>query len=142
MKRYHQHGQSLVEVVVAVGVVILLVTGIVVATTTSLRSGQRGKDKSFAIKYAQEGIEITRDLRSRGWTDFQSRDGLWCLAKDGTWTKAGGSCDTNIDNQYIRGVTFSWDNDKRRMDVVADVSWSDGATAREVKLETFFTQWQ
>lgn len=142
MKTHTQQGQSLVEIIVAVGVVILLVMGIVVATTTSLRSGQRGKDKSLAVKYAQEGIELVRDLRNQGWIDFQSRDGLWCLAKDGTWTKSLGTCDANIDNLYTRGVTFGWDAGNSRMNVVVVVSWSDGDIPRDVKLETFLTQWQ
>lgn len=142
MKTRSQQGQSLVEIIVAVGVVILLVMGIVVATTTSLRSGQRGKDKGLAVKYAQEGIELVRDLRNQGWIDFQSRDGLWCLAKDGTWTKSLGTCDANIDNLYTRGVTFGWDAGNSRMNVVVVVSWSDGDIPRDVKLETFLTQWQ
>ncbi len=135
-------GQSLVEVVVAVGVVMLLVTGLIVGSTASIKGSEFSVAKSRALKYSQEGIEISRSLRDQSWATFASRSGLWCLAKDGTWTQASGSCPINIDATFTRGVTFTWDGLNNRMSVTASVTWNDGNGIHTSQLVTYFTQWK
>lgn len=134
-------GQSLVEVVIAIGVVALLVTGLVVGTTAALKSSRLGRLRSGANKYAQEGVELTRDLRDAGWISFQARNGLYCLAQDNIFPAApSGSCTINIDSIYTRSILFAW-NDPR-MQVTATVSWSDGTVTHQSQLITYFTRWQ
>jgi len=65
-----QQGQSLVEMIVVIGVVVLLTTGIVVGTTTSLSRSETSETRSQALSYAQEGIELARGLRDAGWNTF------------------------------------------------------------------------
>ena len=135
-------GQSLIEAGVAVGVVIILVTGLIVGTTSALKSSQFGRTKALTIKYTQEGIELTRRLRNSGWAVFSARSGLWCLDKVGNWTQASPSCSVNIDNLFTRGVTFNWDSANERMIVTVNVSWDSGSTTHDTQLVTYFTQWR
>ncbi len=137
-----QRGQSLIEVVVAVGVVVILVTGLIVGTTSALKTSQYGRTKSQAIKYAQEGMELTRQLRNNGWTTFAGRSGLWCLDKVGGWTQGAGTCPVNIDNLFTRSATFTWNVASSRMEVTVNVSWSDGGGLHDTQLTTYFTQWK
>ncbi len=136
-------GQSLVEVVVAVGVVILLVTGLIVGSTNAIRGGEFGIIKSRAIKYAQEGIELSRSLRDSGWAAFATKSGVWCLDKTGVWTQAvAGACPVNVDVVFTRMVTFTWDAAGSRMKVDVNVSWNDGNGVHTSEIITYFTQWK
>lgn len=141
------HGQSLVELVVVLGVLSLLSTGLIAGMTASLKSAQFSTQKSSAIKYAQEGIEYARTLRDRGWSTFYSyKDephGLWCLSKAGAWTSASGTinaCNNNIDALFTRSVAFVW-NDPQ-MSVTTVVSWVDGGGTHTTQLVTYFTNWR
>src|SRR5436309_2415993 len=122
-------GQALIEAVVAVGIMALLTTGLLVSTTYALRTGKNGQNRSIAAKYAQEGVELARSLRDKGWTAFSTTyaDKTWCLPKDGVWTI--GACATNqwVDSIYNRYVAYSWDAANQRMDVTVTVEWHDAS---------------
>lgn len=137
-------GQTLAEVVVAIGVVVLLVTGLVVGTSVTLKASQYGKARSQAVQYAQEAIEIARNVRDSGWTAFTAYGGVspifWCLDKSGVWTAMSGSCSPNIDNFYTRQVTVTWIDPKMKVEV--QVSWTDGNKTYTVPITTYFTKWQ
>ena len=135
-------GQTLAEIVVAIGIVILLIGGLIVGTTSAVRASDQGRMRSLAVKYNQESMELTRQLRDNDWDAFQARSGLWCLDKPGTWTSGGSVCPVNIDNTFTRGASFTWNAGALRMEVATTVSWQDGAVAHQSQLFTYFTQWQ
>lgn len=137
-----QKGQTLAEIVVALGVVLLLVSGLVVGGTSAIKASDQSRLRSLAVSYAQEGVELTRKLRDNDWETFQNRSGLWCLDKAGSWSSAVSTCPVNIDTTFTRMVTFSWNAGALRMEVVSQVSWQDGASTHQSTLTTFFTQWQ
>ena len=139
-------GQTLAEVVVAIGVVVLLVTGLIFGTSITLKASQYGKARSQAVQYAQEAIEVTRSLRDSGWTTFFTYGGVaplsWCLDKAGVWTAMSGTCSTNIDSFYTRQVTLTWIEIDSKMKVDVVVSWIDGNKTFTVPVTTYFTQWK
>lgn len=137
----YQSGQTLAEVVVAIGVIVLLVTGLVVGTSVSLKASQYSKARSQAVKYAQEALELARNLRDSSWTTFFAFGGTnQCLNKEGVWTQTSGACSANIDNFYTRSVTFTWDDPRMKIEVVA--SWVDGNKTYTVPISTYLTQWK
>ena len=144
--KFLQLGQTLAEVVVAIGVVVLLVTGLIFGTSVTLKASQYGKARSQAVQYAQEAIEITRSLRDSGWTTFFTYGGVtplsWCLDKAGVWTAMSGSCSANIDSFYTRQVTLTWIEIDSKMKVDVVVSWIDGNKTFTVPVTTYFTQWK
>ncbi|MBI5614324.1 hypothetical protein HY947_05340 [Candidatus Gottesmanbacteria bacterium] len=133
-------GQTLVEIIVVVGVVVLLVTGLVIGTTASVRIGESGKTRSKAVKYAQEAIELVRAERDIRWFSFVSRSGLYCLDEANAWTQAVGSCPVNIGTTFSRAVDFSYADP--RMTVTSTVSWQDSSGTKQTTLKTYFTQWK
>ena len=136
-----QSGQTLAEVVVALGVVVLLVTGLIVSTSVTLKASQHGKARGQAVQYAQGAVEMARALRDSSWTTFFLYSGTsQCLNKAGEWTVMDGSCPFTIDDLYARAVTFTWNDPKMKVDVV--VSWTDGAKVYSAPLTTYFTQWK
>ncbi len=135
-------GQSLVEAVVMVGMVVLMVSGLVAGTTASLRHSKNVQYKSKALKYSQEGIELTRKLRDSGWSEFEEKVGTWCVDASGNWADAGGfPCMASIESTYSRTITLTWDGSSK-MTAEVSVAWSDGATAHTSTLTTIFTQWR
>lgn len=146
MKDYRKaQGQTLAEIVVVVGVVLLLVTGLVVGATASLKAARFSRTKSQAVRFAQEAVELARSLRDTSWISFASYGDvggkLWCLDKTNVWTEStGDSCQPNIDAVYTRSVKFTWIDPNMKVEVV--VSWSDGTKTYKATLTTYLTQWR
>lgn len=136
-----ESGQTLAEVVVAIGVIVLLVTGLIVGTSVTIKASQYSKARSQAVAYAQEAVELARNLRDGGWTSFFAYGGTsQCLNKEGVWTQMSGACSANIDNFYTRSITFTWNDPRMKLDVV--VSWVDGNKTYTVPISTYLTQWR
>jgi type II secretory pathway pseudopilin PulG len=149
--RRHVSGQTLLELVVALGIVALVLTGLIAAVTSSLRYGQASRFRSRGVKYAQEGIEIVRKLRdTTTWDAFVAYSGSgtssWCLDEGGVWSEDSGiGCPIAAGSQFWRTIIFTWNTSNpgsERMEVTSDVSWADRSAPSTVTLETYFTQWK
>ncbi len=135
-------GQTLVEIVVSLGIVLLLIVGLIVATTAAVHTSEQGRMRSLAVQYTQEGLELARQLRDSDWSAFASRNGLWCLDGANTWTPGSISCPVNITNTFSRGVTFTWNAGASRMELTSTVVWQDSGTSRQSQITTYLTQWR
>jgi len=136
-------GQTLVEAVVVVGMVMLLVTGLIAGTTASLKTARTGRSRSMATKLAQDGIEYIRSLRDTSWNTLFAYSGSFCMDSNNVIYSADvNGCDpitTSVDT-FTRTVDFNWQDPKMR--VTVHVSFLDGADVRTVDLETYFTDWK
>lgn len=142
-----QLGQTLVELVVAIGVVAAVLVALVSAVTSSLRYAQASRHRSIALKLAQEGMELTRRLRdTNGWSVFMTyattNAGKWCVDVSGAFTESDGTgtCPLSAESPYWRLITFSFTDPA--MNVTAAVSWGERTTQSTVLLTTHFTQWK
>jgi len=127
----NQKGQSLVEMIVVIGVVVLLTTGIVVATTVSLSRSETSQVRSQALSIAQAGIELARAARDNGWIAFAAL--------------AGSTQVTAIDTTFTRSVTFELTtvSGVSTMKVTSRVAWGDTTNpSNAVQLITYLTQWK
>ncbi len=64
-QRINSLGQSLLEVAMAVGVVIVVVTALTTVTLNGLRNSQFAQNQSQATKLAQDALEKVRTIRDR-----------------------------------------------------------------------------
>ncbi len=64
-KLISQKGQSLIELVVVIAVILIVVGALVFATIASLRNASFAKNQTQSTKLAQEGLEKIRSLRDR-----------------------------------------------------------------------------
>lgn len=144
--KHHYVGQSLIEAVVAVGIVLLLVTGLVAATTSTLRFGQMSKYRTQALQYAREALEIVRIVKDTNWNDIPT-SGTYCLAKNqqDLGSPAAGDCPFDIDSIYSRTLVFGSDATcsiaLSCRKVTVTVSWKE-ATVQSVALTSFITNWR
>lgn len=106
----NQLGQTLIELVIVIAVLVLIIGALVSATIASLRNAQFSNNLTQATKLAQEGIEKVRSSRDRNktisfgtitsWNGSSSSlcsgtadvlaDSLWCYHISGS----SGSCDS------------------------------------------------
>ena len=149
-KSFCRKGQSLVESVVAIAVVILIVSGLIVAVISSLHSSQSSRARSTATKLTQTGIEAIRNLRDGGWTQFITfvSPVAWCLDESGNPLPPN-DIDSSCPQIITGGVSFD-----RRVLITADVfppekttikvtvTWTEGQTPKVSEAETYLSKWR
>lgn len=58
-------GQSLLEITIAIGVAVLVISALTITTLIGLRNSQFSQNQILATKYAQEGLEKVKSMRLR-----------------------------------------------------------------------------
>lgn len=140
----HANGQMLIEMIVVIGVVVVLATGIIAGTSSSLARTQGNQARSSALQYAQEGIEYARQKRDAGWTSFAgllegTQSITYCVDSNNMWTAP--PCAVNIASVYTRSITLSLADGNILIDVI--VVWGDQSQPdNNVELKTTLTQWK
>ncbi len=107
----YARGQTLIETLVAMSVALVLLTLATVATTTALNNVQRGKSQNQASKFAEQGLEVMRQMRDADWDTFNNLSGTYCMADTcstiangaGVCGATSGSCTKNI-GEFSRSV--------------------------------------
>lgn len=74
-----QRGQTLIEVLAAFSVAAVLVTAIVVAIISALSNTIFSKNQNIGTRYAQEGVEIIRQIRNNSLSEFTALNVNYCL---------------------------------------------------------------
>jgi prepilin-type N-terminal cleavage/methylation domain-containing protein len=128
-----QQGQSLIEVLVALGILGMVLTAVTTMINSSINNAQLSKTQSLATKYAQQAMETLRGVRNRDYTAFRTYNGTYCLGKEqSVLGSAQSTCSTpNVDN-FIRSVQINpvgcSPNVAR---VTVRVAWTDGKCSSE-----------
>ncbi len=131
-----QSGQTLLEVMVALGAATLIMSAIVAVVISSLSNEQFGINQNQATQFAQEGLDVLRNTSQSNWGTFSGYSNYYCLPQGGvvpTPLPAGQSCPQNVGifvrelrvEQNVCGVTPTpaVPNNGR---VTSTVKWSDG----------------
>ena len=123
-----QRGQSLVEVLAALGIIAIVVSAAAGIIITSLNNVQSSKNKTLSTKYAQEGLEAVRELRNKNYTQFRNYSGIYCLnSVPAVLNLRSSSCTTPNVANFLRVVEVEQDGCAINVaKVTASASWSDG----------------
>jgi len=143
-----QKGQTLIEVLAALSVAAVLMFGITVAVIFSLDSVQFIKNQNLANTYAQEGMEVTKQIWNSDIAYFDSlpsQGNFYCLDKGSSTLTAksdntpfnGQGCNGDNLNPFSREVDLYKNSTDcalngaptptpQAIKVVVTVSWSDG----------------
>ena len=135
-------GQTIIEVLFAVGVISICLVALMAAITSAVNNARFAKNSGLANKYAQEAVEVARRLRDRNsWSDFTSNfNGNMCF--DSEASEPNGLCDTScakIDNIFTRCINFN--NNSEKMTITVNVSWDEGGRSHQIQTVTFLTKW-
>lgn len=109
-------GDTLIEVLIALGVVTVVISAVTVLGISSLSNARFSANQEQASKYTQEGMEIVRGIRNSNYAGFASYinpSEIYCLGENLTSIdpdESVSSCtEPNIGGQYIRSVTIVQD---------------------------------
>lgn len=137
-------GQTLIEVIVALSVVMLILAAISIAVTASVSNSSFIKNQNLASKYAQEGIEHIRHLygNQKNFYEDYSAPAVFFMDDDNVISLDGGFDAPNIDGQFVRTVDFDIDTDcdsgfgnNEELKVTVSVYWSSGKCRGEASAQ-------
>ncbi|RLC33798.1 MAG: hypothetical protein DRZ76_03890, partial [Candidatus Nealsonbacteria bacterium] len=150
----NQKGQSLIELLVAMGVFVLVISGIMFLTLDAHTANLYGQERTKATLLAQEGIEAVKSIKNRGWRYLPV--GSYGLDdSNGYWELKSGY--DSIDNIFTRQITIEHpsrdvngnivetggiiDYDTKK--ITAEVNWYHRAVRpSEVVIESYLTNWR
>ncbi len=137
-------GQSLIEILVALSITLILLSVSTVTIVTALNNAQHTKNRNLSSHYAEQGLEIVRQMRDSDWQTFSALSGSYCLAETCTRVSSSGgncgrkvtsSCGANVDTfsrevrieRNIAACNLGGNSNNLRATVT--VAWSDGQCA-------------
>jgi len=134
MRKKKNSGQSLLEMVVALGIVILVILGLVAVTTVAVRNASFSRNQALATKYGQEAIEKIRSFREEEtWETFVGE----CETFDLGLAPAGFSLSRDC---YFPGTLDNCTNQHDICEVKVSVSWTDSRGVHKSELTTRLTK--
>lgn len=71
-RRTTQEGQTLLEVLIAIGVIIVGMVGTITLVITSTKAGATSRNEIIATNLAREGLEIARSIRDNNWLAIEA----------------------------------------------------------------------
>ncbi|NIT04034.1 hypothetical protein GTO10_03850 [Candidatus Saccharibacteria bacterium] len=132
-------GQSLVEAVVALGIALVVITGLVALAVIAVKTATLTRNRSLAVQYAQEGLEALRSVRDRDFTSLPTSGGPYQVVWTGSeWETAPGTQAIDI---YTRSFTVS-EPEAGKLRFNLSVSWTDSGGTHTVDLSTYLADWQ
>lgn len=139
-KMSKKKGQTIIEMLVAVGIIVVALTALVAATITAVRNAKFSQNTALATKFAQEGMEATRSIRDRSWTELQN--GNHGLSWDVTQWSFSGFSDTPALG-FTRVVNVADSGSDKKL-ITTTVSWTDssGTGTHESKQVSYLTKWR
>ena len=135
-------GQSLVELIIAMGIIVLVISSVAFLVIDSYVSGRLSKETTQANFLAEEGMEAIRSIRDNSWDDISP--GTYGLALSGSnWILQGSQEDVSFQlNEGIRIITIE-EIDLDRKKITSQVDWKFIETRpQQVQLITYLTNWQ
>jgi len=137
----HEKGQSLVELVIAIGIFVIVISSLAFLIFNSYTAGFLASEITKANFLAEEGLEATRSIRDNNWQDLTNGDhGL--DNSSGNWQFSGQP--EIINGKFTRVIIVEEiDSDPDRKKITSQITWQlTEARPQEVKLVTYLTDWQ
>lgn len=138
-------GQSLVEVLVAVGAMSLLLVALLALVSLSIRNSRLAKDRAQAVALAQEGVELMRAYRDYSWTEFSGIAQTEEYDLPYIWTvemglSAGCIETATINDLFYRCVRVEMGANEAEVEV--RVAWMEGSQLQETTQLTKLSLWE
>ncbi|MEA3355287.1 MAG: hypothetical protein U9Q63_02250 [Patescibacteria group bacterium] len=137
-------GQSLVEVVVGVGMMSLLLVALLALISLSVKNSRVAKNKTQSVALAQEGIELMRTYRDYSWNEFSGDANGSEYILDSNWTVGdglNGGC-TSESEMYSGSLFSRCVNLSGEVDVTVTVYWQEGPKLNSTVQTTKLTRWE
>lgn len=137
-------GQTIVELLVALGIATVVIVALVGASVGSLSNANFAKTQGEATRVSREAMEWLRGQRDQDWNSFASRSGnTWCLQTLGFPLRAGACSASQVipGTILIREATLTSTADNT-LEALVLVYWADSRGRHEVRLNSRLTRWR
>lgn len=141
-------GQSIFEVILALGLISLIIVAIVAMAGLSIKNSSFSRNTTLATRYSEEALEWLRGQRDENWDSFylNAQNLKWCLPSL-SWVDAKiGVCgdDDQISNtNLLREVDFGFDPlEPTSIETTVRIYWTDAGGYHEVTSITSFSDWR
>lgn len=147
MKAIRVHkGQSLIEVLIALGIGVLVIVALVQSLVTSVKNASFAKNQNLATRYSQEAVESIRSERDKlGWstmnTNFNNKTFCLPTGDSATWSQKVVSCAAILGTIFVREAKFT-SGGANTLLVEISTSWTDSSGTHTSKQNTYLTKWQ
>src|SRR3989344_7347794 len=146
-------GQSMIEVVVSIAVVVVLAISLITTTLITQKTASSAKNNSQATKMAQKAFEQVRIYRDRrGFSSLPALDGCYNLVTNNNPDPSGWSfdpinCNTGVaekitpDNiDFYRKIQFT-NVPSSEKKIIVTVTWTESASQQSVVHTSLITSW-
>jgi type II secretory pathway pseudopilin PulG len=127
-------GQSIVEIVIVMGLMAILLPALVVGLIASRSGKAQDKQRLAATGLIRESREAIRSVRERGWANIAANGTYYPVISNGQWTLVSGS---ETVNGFTRSITIA---DVQRSTLGAIVT-TGGTTDPSSKKITYTVGW-
>lgn len=148
-----EKGVTLVEVLVAAGIIVTFLTTLVSVHNTYLRSSFSNVDSVKATFLAEEGIEAVKGIRDTSWASnilpLTNGTAYYLVFGNGAWSL--NTTSTSVDSRFYRKITLSAVNrdsvsaittsggtlDANTRKITSSVSWLDRGATTTRSIDTY-----
>lgn len=130
-------GQSLVEVVIAVGAMSVLLVALLSLMSLSLRNSRLAKDRARAVALASEGVELMRAYRDYNWNQFLNLADGSNYDLPANWVVEDGLSAVCGSDRCVRLVLAGG-----QVEVSVAVSWVEGSQTFSTNQVTQLSLWE
>lgn len=137
-----QAGQALLEALLALAFAVVIITAVVIAVITTLNNSSFTKNQNLASQYAQEGLDIARNMRDSKYDEFKALPSaqFYCAENgtlsEGEFCSAGDFIRQIYIDHGVGGVGGRDENGNQRCEVGSSfvssiVLWADSKCSEE-----------
>lgn len=130
-------GFSLVEIILAVALFTIFITGIVTLVLQGFSSNQLGNEQTIANQYSSEGLEAVRSIRNQDYSNLINTVGSGITRNAGNvWQLSGAN---NILDKYTRIITIGDVNRDVSGNIVPAPTGTPDSDTKKITSTTFWT---
>ena len=118
----NQRGQTLIEVVVGIGLLVIVVTALIGLGVVAMKASTSARNRTVGAKLANEGMEMARSVRDQG--------SLGDVADDSDNVTVG-----SVTFTRTRTVTDVVAGQKKK--IVVEVSWPESSGTKTVSVASY-----
>lgn len=158
-------GQSMLELIIALGIGVVIISALAYTTILSLKNSQFAQNQVQATRFAQEAIDKIRIFRERnnpvcfqgGGPYFWATPGtlIWSIDPVGVTfyltqnppcyltdqSPSPGTGELNLENKFSRKIFINNYEDGNKKQFRVEVTWSDSSGDHSSQIETILTNY-
>ena len=135
-------GQSLIELLIALGIFVVMVSVVAFLLIDSYISNLQASQNSKAIFLAEEGMEAARSIRDNSWDNLTAGPHGLTISEN-NWIFQGELEDISDKLPQGKRVITIGDINEDRKKVISQITWElFPARSQEISLVTYLTNWQ